>query len=144
MLVRTILQEKGRWVATVPHDTTVDVAVELLDRNGIGALVVTEADGRTVGIISERDIVRDLALHGSSTLSAAVTSLMTSQIHTCGLDDTADDLMAIMTERRIRHLPVIDGGVLVGIVSIGDVVKHRVHELQLEAKTLHDYLETGR
>jgi CBS domain-containing protein len=147
MLVRAILQQKGADVVTASDDETVEAAARRLATRRIGALVVTAegaAGGDVRGILSERDIVRGLAERGPAVLTAPVSSLMTTDVRTCGLDDGLEDLMATMTEHRIRHLPVLDGPALVGIVSIGDVVKHRVGELQVEARTLHDYIETGR
>jgi CBS domain-containing protein len=143
MLVRSILRQKGADVVVVDQGETIDTAARLLAEHHIGALVIAPG-GRIRGILSERDIVRGVATLGPAVLDASVASLMTTVVASCGLDDSADDLMAVMTEQRIRHLPVVDGGRLVGIVSIGDVVKHRVAELQTEAQTLHDYLETGR
>jgi CBS domain-containing protein len=143
MLVSTILHEKGDTVVAIAPGATVAEAVALLNRHNIGAVVVT-SDGRSIdGILSERDIVRALEGH-EAVLDKPVSELMTAAVMTCDPCDTVDALMATMTERRIRHLPVVDQGALSGIVSIGDVVRHRVDELQLEAKTLHDYLVTGR
>jgi CBS domain-containing protein len=143
MLVRSILQQKGDDVVTIDARSTIGDAARTLAERRIGALVVAD-DGSLRGILSERDIVRGIAAQGLDVLAAPVASLMTTAVRTCTLDDTADGLMATMTEQRIRHLPVVEQGALVGIVSIGDVVKHRVEELQVEAQTLHDYLETGR
>jgi CBS domain-containing protein len=143
MLVRSILAQKGTDVVTVDEAATIDHAARLLAEHRIGALVIAP-DDRISGILSERDIVQGVADRGAEVLDAPVAALMTTVVATCGLDDNADDLMATMTEQRIRHVPVVDGARLVGIISIGDVVKHRVAELQEEAQTLHDYLETGR
>jgi CBS domain-containing protein len=143
MLVRSILGQKGSDVVTVDEAATIDHAARLLAEHRIGALVIAPEE-RIRGILSERDIVRGIADRGVAVLDATVAALMTTVVATCGLDDSADELMATMTEHRIRHVPVVDGVRLVGIVSIGDVVKHRVAELQVEAQTLHDYLETGR
>jgi CBS domain-containing protein len=143
MLVRSILRQKGSEVVVVDETATIDEAARMLAEHRIGALVIAP-EGRIQGILSERDIVRGFAERGSEVLVAPVAALMTTVVASCGLDDSADDLMATMTEQRIRHVPVVDGGRLVGIVSIGDVVKHRVAELQVEAQTLHDYLQTGR
>lgn len=144
MLVATIIHEKGSNVATIsPRATLTDAASELRLRS-VGALVVS-SDGRSIeGIISERDIVRRLAERGQAALAESVASVMTTEVRTCGPDDTCDDLMRVMTEHRMRHLPVMVDGTLAGIVSIGDVVKHRVEELEQEARTLHDYITTGR
>jgi CBS domain-containing protein len=144
MLVRMILAQKGTEVATIHPDATVTDAVAELGRRKIGALVVS-ADGRGIdGILSERDVMRGLAERGASVLDDPVSSLMTREVTTCVGDDSVDQLMALMTERRFRHLPVVGTGDLCGIVSIGDVVKGRVEELQVEAKTLHEYLNAGR
>ena len=124
--------------------STVGEAARTLAKHGIGALVIASGDQDVRGILSERDIVRGLATQGLAVLDAPVATLMTTSVATCAPDDGLDALMATMTDQRVRHLPVLDGGRLAGIVSIGDVVKHRVDELQVEAKTLHDYIETGR
>ncbi|HEY4375898.1 MAG TPA: CBS domain-containing protein, partial [Acidimicrobiales bacterium] len=115
-----------------------------LTTHRIGALVVT-TDGRSIaGILSERDIVRHLAERGGDGLADAVAAAMTSTVRTCGPADTVEDLMEVMTEHRIRHLPVIIDGDLAGIISIGDVVKHRVEALEEERRHLTDYIQTGR
>ncbi|MBI2709154.1 MAG: CBS domain-containing protein [Actinobacteria bacterium] len=145
MHVAGILASKGADVATVAPEATVAEAVASLQRHGIGALVVS-ADGRHIeGIISERDVVRCLAEIGGDALERPVADLMTAEVRTCRPGDRVDTLMAAMTEHRIRHLPVVDDeGVLVGIVSIGDVVKHRVQELEHEQQQLIEYVRTGR
>jgi CBS domain-containing protein len=143
MLVRANLAQKGADVVTIDESATVGDAARLLAEHRIGALVIASDDG-VRGILSERDVVRGIAAQGMTALAGAVADLMTTAVTTCSPDDSVDALMAIMTDRRVRHLPVIDDGRLAGIVSIGDVVKHRVEELQVEAKTLHDYIETGR
>jgi CBS domain-containing protein len=143
MLVRTILQHKGSWVATIAPSDTIAEAARALAEHDVGALVVS-TDGQTIeGILSERDIVRELAVD-SDVRSRSVAELMTGDVMTCGPDATVDSLMAVMTDERVRHLPIVDDGALVGIISIGDVVKHRVRELQDETQVLHDYIETGR
>lgn len=145
MLVRSILQRKGDWVATVSGDTRIsDVAAELV-RLRIGAIVISNTGTQIDGILSERDIVRGVTEHGPSALDLPATALMTAQVLTCRLDDSIDSLMSVMTERRFRHLPVVsDDNQLLGIVSIGDVVNHRVEELRIEAKTLREYIVSGR
>lgn len=144
MLVRTILAQKGTEVATIEPGSTVADAVAQLGTKRIGALVVSP-DGLTIeGILSERDVVRGLASQGPGVLDQPVSALMTSEVTTCVSDDTADMLMGLMTDQRIRHLPVVEAGSLCGLVSIGDVVKARVGELQVEAQTLQEYLHTGR
>jgi CBS domain-containing protein len=119
-------------------------AADQLRLRGVGALVVS-ADGRRVdGIVSERDLVRRLAERGALMLSEPVSAVMTAAVRTCTPDDHVDELMRVMTEHRMRHLPVVVDGVLSGIVSIGDVVKWRVTELEDEARHLHDYITSGR
>lgn len=144
MLIEHILATKGSEVIAVPSTATVADAVQVLHERRIGAVVVTD-DARTPsGILSERDVVRLLAETGPSALTRPVTTAMTTTVHTCSPDATVDELMAMMTNHRIRHLPVVRDGAMVGIVSIGDVVKHRVIELSQEAKALHDYVTAGR
>ena len=111
---------------------------------GSGALVVTDEAGGVVGILSERDVVSAVADHGPSALDGPVSGVMTADVVRCAPGDTMEQLMAAMTERRIRHLPVVDGTSLVGIVSIGDVVKRRVSEIQDESQALQDYITQGR
>jgi CBS domain-containing protein len=144
MLVRAILQAKGADVVTIDDQATVGEAARTLAKHGIGALVIASDDQDVRGILSERDIVRGLATQGLAVLDSPVSTLMTTAVTTCTPDDGLDALMATMTDQRVRHVPVLDGGRLAGIISIGDVVKHRVDELQVEAQTLHDYIETGR
>jgi CBS domain-containing protein len=140
MNVETILRTKGSAVATIRPDQTVGAAVkELISRN-VGALVVSE-DGETVdGIISERDLVHGLADHGAGLLSLKVAEMMTQRVVTCELSDTVDQLMAEMTNRRIRHFPVVQDGRLRGIVSIGDVVKNRLDEVEFEARSMRSFI----
>ena len=142
MNVQAILSRKGTAVATVRPDATLAQATASLRDHGIGALVVS-ANGRTIdGILSERDVVRALAAHGGSTLGRDVASAMSANVVVCQPDDTVDQLMAMMTDRRIRHLPVLDTSAeLAGIISIGDVVKARLGELELENNQLHDYIQ---
>lgn len=142
MHVQNILKVKGTAVATIrPTDDLAAAAASLRD-HGVGALVVSR-DQRTIdGILSERDVVRALAAHGASALGRDVASAMSTSVTTCHGHDTADQLMAMMTERRIRHLPVVDDdGHLAGIISIGDVVKARVGQLEIENDQLHDYIQ---
>lgn len=144
MHVAGILDRKGAFVATVPPDCPLlDLATHLA-RFGVGALVVSN-DGTTIdGIVSERDLARAVARDGAAALSLPVASVMVREVRTCVATDSTDELMATMTEARIRHMPVVEDGRLTGIVSIGDVVKHRLDELQSENGTLHEYLYSGR
>jgi CBS domain-containing protein len=144
VLIEHILQRKGRTVVTIAAEEPVERAVATLQQHNIGAIVVAGDDGGVVGIISERDVVRALASDGAGALGQAVADLMSREVTTCDSRASVDELMKVMTERRIRHIPVVDGESLVGIVSIGDVVKSRIGELEDEAETLHDYLSSGR
>jgi CBS domain-containing protein len=144
VLIEHILQRKGKEVVTVTADTPVKSAVDTLREHNVGAIVVVDEPRHVVGILSERDVVRALATEGAAVLRRAVHELMSSDVTTCGPRSSVDELMKVMTERRIRHIPVVDGSTLAGIVSIGDVVKSRIGELEDEAETLHDYLSSGR
>jgi len=138
MKVEGILRSKGAKVVTVRPDASLASLVRRLREEQIGAVVVTE-DGRSVlGIISERDVVRGLAEHGPRILEMAVSDLMTRTVFSCASDDTVKHLMSEMTRKRIRHLPVLADGALCGIVSIGDVVKNRLDELEMETNVLRD------
>ncbi len=144
MRVATILENKGSTVATISGTTSLAEAAGELRLRGVGALVVS-TDGQSIeGIISERDVVRRLAERGAQALEELVSDAMTSPVRTCQLSDTCDDLMRVMTEHRMRHLPVVVNAELRGIISIGDVVKHRVNELEAESEALHDYIASGR
>jgi CBS domain-containing protein len=142
--VQSIIGGKGSDVATIAQTATLRDAVRALGERRIGALVVS-GDGRAIeGIVSERDIVRAAATLGASALDSAVGSVMSTDVITCAAGDGVDRLMALMTERRIRHLPVVDErGHLAGIVSIGDVVKARLSELEHENHALAEYI-SGR
>jgi CBS domain-containing protein len=143
MRVADIIRQKGVGAVTVAPTDSVARAVELLRDHGFGALVVS-GDGQAIeGIVSERDIVRALGLR-SDLLDLPVTEIMTARVVTCSPDDRVDQLMSTMTEHRIRHLPVEVDGAMVGLVSIGDIVKVRVSELEHEAQTLQDYIQHGR
>jgi CBS domain-containing protein len=140
MQVAKILARKGADVFTIEPDATVAVAVAVLGERHVGALIVS-SDGTTVaGIVSERDVVRRLAELGPAVLDHPVSSVMTPDVVTCTPVATTEDLMGIVTERRIRHVPVLDDDRLAGLVSIGDVVAARVRELEEEAQLLHDYI----
>jgi CBS domain-containing protein len=143
MNVETILRNKGNWVATIRPNATIAEAVEMLNRERIGAIVVSEDGNRVDGILSERDIVIALADSGAELLSRAVDEIMTRHVVTCGPDDTVEALMAEMTNRRIRHVPVVVDGRLCGIVSIGDVVKNRLDEVEFEAESLRSFIASA-
>lgn len=144
MRVSGILATKGATVATISPRATVAEAADELRLHGIGALVVS-ADGRHIdGIFSERDLVRAIAERGERILHETVSQLMSVEVWTCAPEDSVEQLMRTMTERRTRHLPVAVDGVLAGIVSIGDIVKWRLTELEDETRQLHEYITTGR
>lgn len=142
MNVQEILSAKGSAVATIDPGASLADATASLRDHGIGALIVS-ANGSTIGgILSERDVVRALAAHGGSTLGRAVSTAMSDDVVTCTPGDTVDQLMAMMTDRRIRHVPVTDeSGSLVGIISIGDVVKARLGQLEHENDQLYGYIQ---
>lgn len=140
MDVRSILASKGTQVATVQRDATLADAAALLRDHGVGALVVSGDASRIDGIISERDVVRSVASHGAGALGRSVGSAMTTDVVTCAAEDSVDQLMALMTAKRIRHVPVVGPDGLAGIISIGDVVKARVGHLESENQTLFDYI----
>lgn len=142
MHVKVILKNKGSSVETIRPDVTIAEATERLNTKRIGVLVVSR-DGTLVdGILSERDIVNGLAEHGVSLLDQKVEALMTADVRTCTREDTVMSVMELMTDRRIRHVPVVEEGKLVGIVSIGDAVKNRLNELENEASQLREYINT--
>jgi CBS domain-containing protein len=143
MSVRAILDHKGRDVATIAADATLADAVRVLAEKRIGALVITGIERTVVGILSERDIVRALARHQGAALQRPVAEFMSRPVVTCTLDDTLAELMQRMTAGRFRHMPVIEHGELAGIVSIGDVVKSRVAEIERESEALKDYIRTA-
>jgi CBS domain-containing protein len=140
MNVETILRDKGRSVTTIAPDASIGEAVALLRRVGIGALVVSRDDVGVEGILSERDIVHGLADRGAALLDFRVEQLMTRRVFTCTPRESIGDLMSMMTERRIRHIPVLRDGALVGIISIGDVVKHRLDEMEYETSSLRSFI----
>jgi CBS domain-containing protein len=141
MIVRTILTNKSNIdVATTVAGQTVGDAAKLLDQRRIGALVVVDDQRRLAGILSERDIVRALSRHGTAVLDMQVGQLMTVDVLTCTPDDSLDSLMSTMTSNRIRHLPVLDGGRLAGIITIGDVVKARLDETTMQVDSLREYV----
>jgi CBS domain-containing protein len=143
MLIGQILAGKGREVVSTRPDATIAEVAGLLKARRIGAVVVAGEDGELCGIISERDLARGLADHGARLLDMRVSQLMTAEVVTCSPDDGIGQLMQTMTERRFRHLPVVEDGQMVGIISIGDVVKYRLQELETETHMLHDYISGG-
>ena len=139
MLVSTILEAKGSEVATILETDTIGQAVADLARHRVGALVVSPGDGTIGGIISERDVVRCLN-EDRDLLDRPVSSVMSRTVHRCTRDDTVVSVMSLMTRERIRHVPVVQDGVLCGIISIGDVVKHRIVELEKDRDELMEYI----
>jgi CBS domain-containing protein len=138
--ISIVLDRKGRDVATIRPDATLSEAAQRLTEHGIGALVVTDDDVHVAGIVSERDIVRRVAREGTAALDRVVGTAMTSPVTTCTPGTAVDELYRVLTEQRIRHVPVVEAGRLVGIVSIGDLVKWRMEELSDEAHHLQDYV----
>ena len=143
MNVATILKQKGRSVATVAPTATLQEVAKRLAQRRIGALVVVGSRGQIEGIVSERDIIRALSDTGAGCLVRPVAETMTRQVVTCQETDTLDEMMAMMTQGRFRHVPVVTDGDLVGIISIGDVVKHHVAEIEMEATAMRAYIGHG-
>jgi CBS domain-containing protein len=143
MTVNDILLYKGSQVITIEPAATLAAAVRMLAQRRIGALLVTGADHRIVGIISERDIVRVLDEKGTAVLGAPVAEVMTRRVVTCDRNETIAEIMERITSGKFRHVPVIDRGRLAGIVSIGDVVKARLGELEHEQDALREYIRTA-
>ncbi len=140
MLIADVVRSKGGQVVTTTPESTVRTLIELLDQHRIGALVVS-TDGQTIqGIVSERDVVRRLHRDGAAVLDQTVADIMTAQVRTCSPEDNLEQTAKVMTEARVRHLPVVTEGRLVAIISIGDVVKNRIDELQVERDQLVDYI----
>ena len=143
MTVKAILSRKGSDVATIAPTANLSEAVKLLAERRIGALVVTGADHRVAGILSERDIVRALAARGPDALQETVAAVMTRKVSTCTEAETVAVIMERMTEGKFRHLPVVEQGRLAGIISIGDVVKFRLEEIEGESNALREYIATA-
>lgn len=143
MRVQDILSTKGSNVHTIDPTATVGAASKLLAAHRVGALVVTGPGQRVVGIVSERDIVHVMALRGATSLDLPLTQIMTRKVATCGASDTITSIMEQMTAGKFRHVPVIEQGRLAGIISIGDVVKHRLQEMEHEQNALRDYIQTA-
>jgi CBS domain-containing protein len=142
--VEGLLRGKGDAVVTATRTATVADVVATLAEHRIGALVVSDDGTHVDGIVSERDVVRALAERGAGLLDDEVQTIMTREVVTCEMATTVDELSSSMTERRMRHVPVVVGGELKGIVSIGDVVKDRIRDLEVERQTLHEYISQGR
>lgn len=140
MSVARILAEKGTSVVTVPPHRTIDEAVHLLAEKRIGALVVGDSGGRVIGILSERDVMRALACDGASAFDQPVSRYMTAKVVTCTRRTSIEEVMETMTEGRFRHLPVVEDGRLIGVVSIGDVVKRRIAAVEAEHQAMRDYI----
>ena len=140
VLVKTILSVKGRNVVTIGPNVTLAEAAKVLEENRIGAVVVVGMENRIAGIFTERDVVTAIGRHGAESLNKSVSALMTANVYRCGEDATVDELMEVMSTRRFRHVPVEEGGQLVGIISIGDVVKSRIREIETEAEHIKAYI----
>jgi CBS domain-containing protein len=143
MTVSIILADKGRDIVTIEPSASLAQAVQVLAGKRIGAALILGADRRIAGIISERDIVRALAARGAAVLEEPVSQTMTRKVETCNENDAVATIMERMTAGKFRHMPVVDQGRVVGVVSIGDIVKHRVHEIERESVALRDYIMTA-
>lgn len=142
MLIAHVLRDKGVVVYTVRAEATLEEAARALNEKRVGALVVIAEDGAISGVFSERDLVREVARRGADCLSDSVGAVMSRDVVTAAPDETVDEGLGRMTDRRMRHLPVIDGGRLIGIVSIGDLVKHRIAAVEAEAAAMQAYIAT--
>ena len=143
MNVATILSEKGRKVITTHRGNTLLDVAKLLNDNKIGSILILDEDEAVIGIVSERDIVRRIAAAGASVLNSPIETCMTTNVISCQESDTIDQIMSEMTKRRFRHMPVVEDKKLVGIISIGDVVKLRIAEAEMEADAMRQYIATG-
>ena len=143
MTVKAIMSRKGSNVVTIEPSATLKSAVATLAEHRIGAVIITGADRQVAGILSERDIVRALAQRGAAALEETVGQIMTRKVVTCTESDTVGNIMELMTGGKFRHLPVVERSRLVGIISIGDVVKYRLEEMEQESKALRDYILTA-
>lgn len=140
MRISSLLEQKGSSVVTIAKEATVAEAVQALERHGIGALIVSDDGSHIDGILSERDVVRALGHHGGDLLDHPVHTIMTANVVTCAPDNDVESLMSAMTDNRVRHVPVVIDGKLAGLVSIGDVVKSRIGELEKDRKELEEYI----
>ena len=143
MIVKSILAAKGSNVISIEPTATLETAVATLAQHRIGALLVLGPDRRMIGILSERDIVRVLAERGAGVLAQPLSQVMTRKVVTCSQSDTVGVLMERMTTGKFRHLPVVEQEQVIGIISIGDVVKHRLREIEQESAALRDYIQTA-
>jgi CBS domain-containing protein len=143
MTVSVIVANKGREVVSIEPNASLADAVRLLAEKRIGAAVILGADRRLAGIISERDIVRVLAERGAAVLDEPVSRTMTRKVESCNENETVTQIMERMTQGKFRHMPVVDQGQVVGVVSIGDIVKHRLHEMERESTAMRDYIMTA-
>lgn len=143
MNVSTILKTKGDHVVTSTPHARLNEIITILNENRIGSVVIIDEERQVVGIVSERDVIAALSDKGGDVLDQPVSAAMTTKVYTCTQADTLEKLMAEMTAHRFRHLPVVEQGRLIGLVSIGDVVKQRIAEAELEAASLRDYIATG-
>jgi CBS domain-containing protein len=143
MNISQILKTKGRAVATARPDATLSDIIIKLGQKKIGAIVIVGDNGEVVGILSERDVIRRLAERGAAALNEPASQGMTSSVVSCQETSTIDELMELMTQGRFRHVPVIEDGALVGIVSIGDIVKHHIAEVEMEVSAMRGYFATG-
>jgi CBS domain-containing protein len=143
MIVKAILSAKGGEVISIEPTASLETAVGTLAKHKIGALLVLGPDRRVMGILSERDIVRALAERGAGVLAQPLSQVMTRRVVTCSQSDTVDVLMERMTTGKFRHLPVVEQDQVIGVVSIGDVVKHRLQEMEQESAALRDYIQTA-
>jgi CBS domain-containing protein len=140
MNVDQVIKKKGHHVELIAPDQTISDAVKALAEQNIGALIVVNDQEELVGVVSERDVIRCLADRGTRMLKHEVQEIMSRGVVTCGLNDTVSHVMKIMTDRRMRHLPVLQDGRLMGMISIGDLVKHRVAEIEFETRFINDYV----
>ena len=143
MTIKAILSHKGSDVFSIEPTATLETAVKTLAKHRIGALLVLGPDRRLIGVVSERDIVRALAEHGAAVLTQPLSQVMTRKVVTCSQTETVGGIMERMTTGRFRHVPVVEQDQVVGIISIGDVVKYRLHEMERESAALRDYIQTA-
>lgn len=140
MSVAHILKAKSGDIITAKSTDTIATIAKTLSEKRIGAVIILNAAGRIEGIVSERDVVREIGKQGAKVLDATAATIMTRNVHTCAETDSESDLMTLMTERRIRHLPVVTNGKLLGMISIGDVVKYRIEAIEREAQEMKAYI----